>query len=68
MLFSLQQRNKELSVIVAKLQAQLESERRSKEFLENSLRNAERSRDEALRRNEQLERETQAFMGKAKPK
>ncbi|XP_027024750.2 rho GTPase-activating protein 25 isoform X1 [Tachysurus fulvidraco] len=65
---SLQQRNNELSVTVAKLQAQLENERRSKEFLENSLRNAERSRDEALRRNEQLERETQAFMGKAKPK
>lgn len=65
--FSLQQKNKELLATVAKLQAELENERRSKELLENSLRNAERSRDEALRRNQQLERQVEAFVGKAKP-
>ncbi|KAK3539202.1 hypothetical protein QTP86_029592, partial [Hemibagrus guttatus] len=64
---SLQQKNKELLTTVAKLQAVLKNERHSKEVLENSLRNAERSRDEALRRNKQLERQIEAFMGKAKP-
>lgn len=52
---------------MAKLQAELENERGSKELLENSLRNAERSRDETLRRNQQLERQVEAFMGKTKP-
>ncbi|XP_058230711.1 rho GTPase-activating protein 25 isoform X3 [Hemibagrus wyckioides] len=64
---SLQQKNKELLATVAKLQAELENERRSKELLENSLRKAEHSRDETLRRNQQLERQVEAFMGKARP-
>ncbi|TUG54634.1 Rho GTPase-activating protein 25 [Bagarius yarrelli] len=61
---SLQQRNKELSAAVAKLQSELENEQRSKASLENSLRIAERRRDEALRRNKQLELELQACMRK----
>ncbi|MCI4392907.1 hypothetical protein PGIGA_G00151330 [Pangasianodon gigas] len=65
---SLQQRNKELSATVAELQSALEAERRCKAALEILLRNAERSRDEALRRNEELDREIQAFIGNAKPK
>lgn len=61
---SLQQKNKELSATVAELQAALEAERRSKSALEILLRNAERSRDEALTRNQQLNREIQEFLNK----
>ncbi|XP_016297305.1 rho GTPase-activating protein 25-like isoform X1 [Sinocyclocheilus anshuiensis] len=61
---SLQQKNKELSATVAKLQAALEAERRCKAALEILLRNAEHSRDEALVRNEQLNREIQEFLNR----
>ncbi|XP_052411802.1 rho GTPase-activating protein 25 [Carassius gibelio] len=61
---SLQQKNQELSATVAKLQAALEAERRCKAALEILLRNAERSRDEALVRNEQLNREIQEFLNR----
>lgn len=62
--FSLQQKNQELSATVAKLQAALEAEQRCKAALEILLRNAERSRDEALVRNEQLNREIQEFLNR----
>lgn len=62
--FSLQQKNKELSATVAELQAALEAERHSKSALEILLRNAERSRDEALTRNQQLNREIQEFLNR----
>uniref|UniRef100_A0A8C0Y2H4 Rho GTPase-activating protein 24 n=1 Tax=Cyprinus carpio carpio TaxID=630221 RepID=A0A8C0Y2H4_CYPCA len=61
---SLQQKNQELSASVAKLQAALEAEQRCKAALEILLRNAERSRDEALVRNEQLNREIQEFLNR----
>ncbi|XP_067295334.1 rho GTPase-activating protein 25 [Pseudorasbora parva] len=61
---SLQQKNKELSATVAELQAALEAEQRRKAALEILLRNAERSRDEALMRNEQLNREIQEFLNR----
>lgn len=64
---SLEQKNRELSTTVTKLQSALEAERRLKSALEVLLRNAERSRDEALRRNEQLDREIQGFISKARP-
>ncbi|KAI5613383.1 rho GTPase-activating protein 25 isoform X1, partial [Silurus asotus] len=63
---SLQQRNNELNVTVAELQSALEAERRCKAALEILLRNAERSRDEALRRNKLLDQEIQKFIGKPK--
>ncbi|XP_066510394.1 rho GTPase-activating protein 25-like [Hoplias malabaricus] len=63
---SLQQRNKELSATVAELQSALEAERRCKAALEILLRNTERSRDEALRRNEHLDRDIQEFLNKAR--
>ncbi|KAI4899290.1 hypothetical protein NFI96_021592 [Prochilodus magdalenae] len=66
LILSLQQRNKELSATVAELQSELEAERRCKSALEILLRNAERSRDEALRRNEQLDRDIQQFLNKAR--
>lgn len=52
---------------VAELQSMLEAERCHKADLEVALCNAERSRDEALRHNEQLNRQIQAFISKAKP-
>ncbi|XP_077097442.1 rho GTPase-activating protein 25 [Siphateles boraxobius] len=61
---SLQQKNKELSATVVELQAALEAERRCKAALEILLRNTERSRDEALTRNEQLNREIQEFLNR----
>ncbi|XP_035386001.1 rho GTPase-activating protein 25 [Electrophorus electricus] len=64
---SLQQRNRELSATVEELRSALDSERRCKAALEILLRNAERSRDEALRRNQQLDRDIQEFLNKAKP-
>ncbi|KAL7839997.1 hypothetical protein SRHO_G00266550 [Serrasalmus rhombeus] len=67
LIISLQQRNKELSATVVELQSALEAERRCKSALEILLRNAERSRDEALKRNEQLDREIQEFLSKARP-
>ncbi|XP_016409327.1 rho GTPase-activating protein 25-like [Sinocyclocheilus rhinocerous] len=61
---SFQQKNKELSATVTELQAALEAERRCKAALEILLRNAERSRDEALMHNERLNREIQEFLSR----
>ncbi|KAG1958219.1 rho GTPase-activating protein 25 [Pimephales promelas] len=61
---SLQQKNKELSATVVELQAALEAESRRSAGLEILLRNTERSRDEALTRNEQLNREIQEFLNR----
>lgn len=59
---SLQQENKELKATVAELQAALEAERRRVAALEICLKNAERSRDEAQRRNEELQKDIQQFL------
>lgn len=56
---SLQRENKELKATAAELHAALESERRRVAALEICLRDAERSRDEAQRRNQELQREIQ---------
>ncbi|XP_023253368.1 rho GTPase-activating protein 25 [Seriola lalandi dorsalis] len=61
--YSLQQENKELKASLAELQSALEAERRRVAALEICLRNAERSRDEAQRRNEELQRDIQQFLG-----
>ncbi|KAM6944987.1 rho GTPase-activating protein 25 [Lycodopsis pacificus] len=61
---SLQQENKELKATVAELQAVLEADRRHVAALEICLRNAERSRDEVQRRNEELQRDIQQFLDK----
>lgn len=61
---SLQQENKELKATVAELQSALEADRRRVAALEICLRNAERSRDEAQRRNEELQRDIQQFLTK----
>ncbi|XP_030274302.1 rho GTPase-activating protein 25 [Sparus aurata] len=61
---SLQQENKELRATVAELQSALEADRRRVAALEICLRNAERSRDEAQRRNEELQRDVQQFLTK----
>lgn len=62
MLHSLQQENKELRAKVAELQAALEADHRHAAALEICLKNAERSRDEAQRRNEELQRDIQRFI------
>ncbi|XP_070820719.1 rho GTPase-activating protein 25 [Chaetodon trifascialis] len=59
---SLRQENKELRATVAELQSALEADRRHVAALEICLRNAERSRDEAQRRNKELQREIQQFL------
>lgn len=59
---SLQQENKELRATVIELQAALEAERRRVAALEICLKNAERSRDEAQKRNEELQRDIQQFL------
>lgn len=59
---SLQQENKELKATVAELQSALEAERRRVAALEICLKNAERSRDEAQRRNGELQRDIQQFL------
>ncbi|XP_034027122.1 rho GTPase-activating protein 25 [Thalassophryne amazonica] len=61
---SLQQENKELKATVAELKSALELERRHVAALEICLRNAERSRDEALRRNEELQRDIEQFLSR----
>lgn len=61
---SLQHENKELKATVAELQSALETERRHVAALEICLRNAERSRDEAQKRNEELQRDIQRFITK----
>lgn len=59
---SVQQELKELRTTVSELQSTLEAERRRVAALEICLRNAERSRDEAQRRNEELQRDIQQFL------
>ncbi|XP_037632694.1 rho GTPase-activating protein 25 isoform X1 [Sebastes umbrosus] len=59
---SLQQENKELKASVAELQFAQETDRRRVAALEICLRNAERSRDEALRRNVELQKDFQQFL------
>lgn len=49
---------------MAELQSALEADRRRVAALEICLRNAERSRDEAQRRNEELHRDVQQFLTK----
>lgn len=59
---SLQQENKELKATVAELQSALEADHQRVAALEICLRNAERSRDEAQKRNEELQRDIQQFL------
>ncbi|CAB1457225.1 unnamed protein product [Pleuronectes platessa] len=59
---SVQQENQELKASMAELQLALEAERRRVAALEICLRNAERSRDEAQRRNEELQRDIEQFL------
>lgn len=59
---SLQHENKELRAKVAELQSALEADHRHVAALEICLRNAERSRDEAQRRNMELQRDIQQFL------
>ncbi|XP_061586419.1 rho GTPase-activating protein 25 [Cololabis saira] len=59
---SLQQQNEELHATVAELQAALEAERHRVAALEICLKNAECSRDEAQRRNDELQRDIQKFL------
>ncbi|XP_039660259.1 rho GTPase-activating protein 25 isoform X1 [Perca fluviatilis] len=61
---SLRQENKELKAAMAELQSALEADRHRVAALEICLRNAERSRDEAQRRNDQLQRDIQQFLPK----
>ncbi|XP_076127549.1 rho GTPase-activating protein 25 isoform X1 [Alosa pseudoharengus] len=64
---SLQQQNKELLAKVAELQSALDAEKRCVTALEIRLRNAERSRDEAQRRNRELDEEIKAFLAPSGP-
>ncbi|KAF7656688.1 hypothetical protein LDENG_00037440 [Lucifuga dentata] len=59
---SLQRENRELKASVAELHSALEAERRHVAALEICLRNAERSRDEAQRRNQELQKDVQQFL------
>lgn len=53
---------------MAELQSALETERHRVAALEICLKNAERSRDQAQRRNEELQRDIQKFLsGKKSP-
>ncbi|XP_061673814.1 rho GTPase-activating protein 25 isoform X2 [Syngnathoides biaculeatus] len=61
---SLQQEIKELRATVVELQSTLEEERCRGAALETCLKNAERSRDEALRQNEELQRDIQRFISR----
>lgn len=61
---SLQQENKKLKVTVTELQSALEADHRRVAALEICLRNAERSRDEAQKRNEELQRDIQQFLAR----
>ncbi|XP_036000523.1 rho GTPase-activating protein 25 isoform X1 [Fundulus heteroclitus] len=63
---TLEQQNKELKATVAELQAALEAERHRVAALEICLKNAERSREEAHRRNDELQRDLQKFLFREK--
>ncbi|XP_015251781.1 PREDICTED: rho GTPase-activating protein 25 [Cyprinodon variegatus] len=63
---TLKEQNKELKATVAELQAALEAERRRVAALEICLKNAERSKEEAQRRNDELQRDIQQFLVKEK--
>lgn len=68
LLDSLQKENQELKATVAELRSELEAERRRVAALEICLKNAERSRDEAQRRNQELQKDIQKFLSiKAPP-
>ncbi|XP_030594294.1 rho GTPase-activating protein 25 [Archocentrus centrarchus] len=67
LLDSLQKENKELKATIAELQSALEAERRRVAALEICLKNAERSRDEAQRRNQELQRDIEQFTRKNSP-
>ncbi|KAM7018307.1 rho GTPase-activating protein 25 isoform 1-T2 [Tautogolabrus adspersus] len=59
---SLQNENEELKATIAELQSALEADRRHVAAMEICLRNAERSRDEAQRRSEELQRDIQQLL------
>ncbi|XP_019949277.2 rho GTPase-activating protein 25 [Paralichthys olivaceus] len=61
---SVQQENQELKASVAELQSALEAERSRAAALQICLRNAERSRDEAQRRNDELQRDIEQFLSR----
>ncbi|XP_006625613.2 rho GTPase-activating protein 25 [Lepisosteus oculatus] len=63
---SLQKRNNELSATVAELRASLEVEKRRNTALEIRLRNADRAREEAEKRNQILDCEIQQFLSREK--
>ncbi|XP_028313072.1 rho GTPase-activating protein 25 [Gouania willdenowi] len=63
---SLQKENKELRVTVAELQSALEAERRRVAALEICLKNAERTRDEAQKRIQELQRDIPLLRTKPK--
>ncbi|XP_032433382.1 rho GTPase-activating protein 25 [Xiphophorus hellerii] len=63
---TMEQQNEELKASVVELQAALEEERRRVAALEICLKNAERSRDEAQRRNNELQRDIQQFLVREK--
>ncbi|MBN3321317.1 RHG25 protein, partial [Atractosteus spatula] len=63
---SLQKRNNELSATVAELRASLEVEKRRNAALEIRLRNADRAREEAEKRNQILDCEIQQFLSREK--
>lgn len=64
---SLQKENQELKATVAELRSELEAERRRVAALEICLKNAERSRDEAQRRNEELQKDIEKFLSVKPP-
>ncbi|XP_061528907.1 rho GTPase-activating protein 25 isoform X3 [Phycodurus eques] len=61
---SMQQEMKELRATVVELQSTLEAERCRAAALETCLKNTERSRDEAQRQNEELQRDIQRFFSR----
>ncbi|KAJ8286234.1 hypothetical protein GJAV_G00036090 [Gymnothorax javanicus] len=63
-LTSLRRRNEELVARVTELESSLEAERRLVAALEIRAQNAERSRDQAERRNQELDREIQNFLNR----
>ncbi|XP_028851277.1 rho GTPase-activating protein 25 [Denticeps clupeoides] len=64
-ILSLQQRNQQLTALVAELRSALDAEKQRVAALEIRLRQVERSRDEALKQNQELDKEIQHFLSKA---